>query len=195
MEGHPETGRTLVARTEKVWHLLPSEPDATNRLAAAARVSPVVAQLLINREVNDPVAARRFLDCPLAGLHPPLSLPGVAEAAERIASAVVAKRKICVYGDYDVDGVTGTAILLRLLLALGAEVEFHTPLRLSEGYGLNSEKLRELSRLGVSLVVSVDCGIASVSEADEAKKLGLDYEYRFVGYGELAEELRDRAGT
>ncbi len=163
-----------MARTDKVWHLLPSDSDATNRLAASARVSPVVAQLLINRDITDPVSARRFLDCPLGALHAPLTLPGVTEAADRIASAVTQRRKICVYGDYDVDGVTGTAILLRLLAALGADVEFHTPLRLSEGYGLNTEKLRELARLGVSLVISVDCGIASVLEADEAKKLGLE---------------------
>lgn len=161
-------------RAEKVWHLLPSDPAATNRLAAAARVSPVVAQLLLNRGVTDPGEARRFLDCPLAGLHPPLSLPGVPEAADRIAAAIAEKRKICVYGDYDVDGVTGTAILLRLLTRLGADAVFHTPLRLSEGYGLNAERLRELARAGVSLVVSVDCGIASIAEADEAKRVGLE---------------------
>ncbi len=127
-------------RTEKVWHLLPSDSGATQRLATAAKVAPVVAQLLLNREVIEPVAARRFLDAPLAGLHPPLALPGVVEAADRIAKAVVDRRKICVYGDYDVDGVTGTAILLELLNRLGADVEFHTPLRLSEGYGLNAEQ-------------------------------------------------------
>ncbi len=163
-----------MARTEKVWHLLPNDPAATNRLAAAAKVSPVVAQLLLNREINDPVAARRFLDCPLAGLHPPLALPGVADAAERIAKAVAEKRRICVYGDYDVDGVTGTAILIRLLEKLGADVRYHTPDRASEGYGLNTEKLRDLARSGVSLVISVDCGVASIVEADEAKKLGLE---------------------
>ncbi len=163
-----------MARTEKVWHLLPNNPTATNRLAAMAKVSPVVAQLLLNREISDPVAARRFLDCPLAGLHPPLALSGVAEAAERIAAAVVAKRKICVYGDYDVDGVTGTAILIRLLGKLGADVVYHTPDRISEGYGLHTQRLKDLAQSGVSLVISVDCGIASVVEADEAKKLGLE---------------------
>jgi len=163
-----------VARTEKVWHLLPNDPTATNRLAAAARVSPVVAQLLLNREISDPVAARRFLDCPLAGLHPPLTLSGVIEASERIARAIVDKRKICVYGDYDVDGVTGTAILMRLLGKLGADAIYHTPDRIAEGYGLHTRRLQELAQSGISLVISVDCGIASVVEADEAKKLGLE---------------------
>jgi single-stranded-DNA-specific exonuclease len=163
-----------LSRTEKRWHLLPSDPSATRRLASAANVSPVVAQLLLNREIHDPAVARRFLDCPLAGLHPPLALPGVAEAAGRLANAVLEKRRICVYGDYDVDGVTGTAILLGLLARLGADVEFHTPLRLSEGYGLNAEKLGELRRSGVSVVVSVDCGIASIAEAEVARDLGLE---------------------
>src|SRR5262249_55094351 len=163
-----------VARVEKVWHLLPCDPDVTNRLAQAARVSPVVAQLLLNRGVSDPVEARRFLDAPLAGLHPPSALPHVPAAADRLARGVADRRKICIYGDYDVDGVTGTAILVQLLTRLGADVEFHVPLRLSEGYGLNAEKLRELAGRGVSLVVSVDCGIASLGEADEARRLGLE---------------------
>jgi single-stranded-DNA-specific exonuclease len=163
-----------VPRTEKVWHLLSVDPGAAERLAAAARISPVVAQLLLNREIIEPVAARRFLDSPLSGLHAPLTLPGVADAADRLARAIVEKRRICIYGDYDVDGVTGTAILLSLLNKLKAQVEFHTPLRLSEGYGLNAEKLRELKRAGVSLVVSVDCGIASTAEAEVARELGLE---------------------
>jgi single-stranded-DNA-specific exonuclease len=163
-----------VPRTEKVWHLRPHDPAATQRLAAAAGISPVVAQLLLNREVREPAAARRFLECPLAGLHPPHALPGVVEASDRIARAVVEKRRVCIYGDYDVDGVTGTAIMLRLLGKLGADVTYHTPDRISEGYGLNARRLKDLAQSGVSVVVSVDCGIASVAEADEARKLGLE---------------------
>jgi len=163
-----------VSRAEKQWHLRPNDPDAANRLAAAARVSPVVAQLLLNRGVSDAPAARRFLDSDLRGLHPPLALPGVRAAAERVVTAVAEKRRICVYGDYDVDGVTGTAILLRVLNKLGADVQFHVPLRLSEGYGLNAERVRELARSGVSLVISVDCGIASLAEAEVAREVGIE---------------------
>ena len=163
-----------MARVEKVWHLLPSDRDATNRLAVSARVSPVVAQLLLNRGVSGPADVARFLDPSLAGLHPPQQLPDIPAAADRLAKAITEKRKICVYGDYDVDGVTGTAILLQLLQKLGAAVEFHLPLRMSEGYGLNSARLGELAKAGVSMVVSVDCGIASIDEAEEAKKLGIE---------------------
>jgi single-stranded-DNA-specific exonuclease len=163
-----------VPRTEKVWHLLPVDPARADQLAARAKVSTVVAQLLLNRGISAPECARRFLDSPLAGLYPPTMLPGVPEAAERIVRALAEKRRICVYGDYDVDGVTGTSILLGLLTRLSPEVEFHTPLRLTDGYGLNSERLRELSRSGVSLVITVDCGIASIAEAEVARELGLE---------------------
>jgi single-stranded-DNA-specific exonuclease len=163
-----------VARVEKVWRLLPQNPDAANRLAGALRVSPVVAQLLLNRGIAQPDTARRFLDGTLAGLYEPALLPDVPGAAGRLFRAVVEKRRVCVYGDYDVDGVTGTAILVLLLNKLGGVVEFHVPHRLSEGYGLNAARLRELAASGVSVVVSVDCGIASVEEADEAKAAGLE---------------------
>jgi single-stranded-DNA-specific exonuclease len=163
-----------VARAEKVWRLLPQDHDAAHRLAGSLRVSPVVAQLLLNRGVKQADDARRFLDGTLSGLHPPALLPDVPGAADRLYRAVAEKRKICVYGDYDVDGVTGTAILVTLLAKLGGAVEFHVPHRLSEGYGLNTARLRELAASGVSTVVSVDCGIASIEEADEARAAGLE---------------------
>src|SRR5436305_281662 len=97
------------------------------------------------------------------GLHAPDLLPGVPEAAERILGAVGRGRRVCVYGDYDVDGVTGTAILLRGLHLLNAQVDWHVPHRLEEGYGLNREALRKIAAEGADLVVTVDCGITSVA--------------------------------
>jgi single-stranded-DNA-specific exonuclease len=158
----------------KLWHLVPHDRTAIERLAGDLRVSPVVAQLLLNRDLKNPDAARRFLDAPLAGLHPPMSLPGVPEAVERLHQAVEARKKVCVYGDYDADGVTGTAILFGLLQQLGVPAEFYVPHRLEEGYGLNNEALRQLAASGVQVVVTVDCGIASLDEADEAAKLGIE---------------------
>src|SRR5205085_11628108 len=95
----------------KTWRLTPHDPDALARLAAELGVAPVVAQLLLNRGQRDPAAARRFLDAPLTGLHAPDTLPGAAAAADRLWQAVQQRRKITVYGDYDVDGLSGTAIL------------------------------------------------------------------------------------
>jgi single-stranded-DNA-specific exonuclease len=158
----------------KTWRLQPHEPDAQARLAAELGVSPIVSQLLLNRELRESAAAKQFLDAPLTGLHPPQALPGAPAAADRLWAAAQARRKITVYGDYDVDGVTGTAILLQALTLLGADVDFYVPNRLDEGYGLNSDALRQLAAAGTQVVVTVDCGICSCAEADEARRLGLE---------------------
>ncbi|WP_063607887.1 single-stranded-DNA-specific exonuclease RecJ [Zavarzinella formosa] len=158
----------------KLWRLLPHDRTAIEHLARQLGVSPIIAQLLLNRDIGKPEAAKRFLEASLAGMHPPASLPGVPEAVERLYRAVEQKKKICVYGDYDVDGTTGTAILVGLFQQLGSPVEFYVPHRLEEGYGVNSEALTQLAESGVKVVVTVDCGIASLAEADVAKKLGLE---------------------
>ncbi len=158
----------------KSWQLLPHDPGAVGQLAQALGCSGIVAQLLLNRGLTTPTAARRFLDAPLKGLHQPDLLPGIPQAVDLIFQAIKAGKKICVYGDYDVDGVSGAAILLQVLKLLHAQVELYLPHRLNEGYGLNCAALREIARNGAAVVVTVDCGIASVEEADEARKLGLE---------------------
>jgi single-stranded-DNA-specific exonuclease len=177
--------------TAKTWRLLPHDGAAVESLAAGLQVAPVVAQLLLNRGVRVPEQARRFLDAPLASLYPPDMLPGVAEAADRIFAAARAGRSICVYGDYDVDGVTGSAILLTGLRLLGAQPQLYVPHRLEEGYGLNCDALRQLAADGVSLVVTVDCGIASRAEAAEARRLGL--ELIVTDHHEMADSLPEAA--
>ncbi len=175
----------------KTWRLLPHDRSAVERLSAELATGPIVAQLLLNRGLDDASAARRFLDASWSGLHAPDLLPGVTAAAERILSAVRAGRRLCVYGDYDVDGVTGSAILLTGLRMLGATVDLYVPHRLEEGYGLNCDALRQIAETGASLVVTVDCGIASVAEADEAKRLGL--ELIVTDHHEFKETLPDAA--
>ncbi len=162
------------ATSRKVWHLLPHDPRAIDRLSRAAGVAPLIAHLLLNRQVTDAGQAQRFLQAKLSALHEPEMLPGMPQAVERLYRAAQEQRKICIYGDYDVDGVTGTATLLTCLKILGAQVEFHVPDRLEDGYGLNVEALRRLAESGVKTVVTVDCGIASLDEADEARRLGLE---------------------
>jgi single-stranded-DNA-specific exonuclease len=152
-------------------------------------VPDLVAQLLLNRGVDAPEQARRFLDAPLNGLHAPDLLPGVARAAERILHAVSAGWRIHVYGDYDVDGVTGSAILLQTLRLLGANAQVYVPDRLSEGYGLNSAALRQIAESGTKLVITVDCGIASMAEAEEARRLGL--ELVVTDHHEMKDDLPD----
>jgi single-stranded-DNA-specific exonuclease len=158
----------------KQWHLLPHDQSAIDRLSRALQVSPIIAQLLLNRNIAEPAQAVNFLDAPLTGLLEPELLPGIPAAVERIFAAIQEQKKICIYGDYDVDGVTATSILLLGLTLLKANVEFHVPHRLDDGYGLNSETLNKLALNGVNLVITVDCGIASLEEAEEANRLGME---------------------
>jgi single-stranded-DNA-specific exonuclease len=163
----------IVQTIAKSWHLLPQDRGATERLAKALRVPPVVAQLLLNRGLEEPTAAQRFLEAPLRGLHAPELLPGIPEATDRLVNAIRQRRRICVYGDYDVDGTSGTAILWQALRLLGAQADFYVPHRLQEGYGLNGEALQKVAQAGTSVVVTVDCGIGSLEEAEVARRLGL----------------------
>ena len=163
-----------MVQAAKIWRLMPHDQGAVEQLARTLNVSPIVAQLLLNRNLLEAPSAQRFLAAPLSGLYEPELLPGVLEASGRLMDAVRQKKRICIYGDYDVDGVTGTAILLTALRLLGAAVEFHVPHRLEDGYGLNVQALRRLAQAGVSVVVTVDCGIASLAEAEEARSLGLE---------------------
>jgi single-stranded-DNA-specific exonuclease len=175
----------------KTWRLLPHDRPAVEQLAASLQVAPVVAQLLLNRGIASAEAGRRFLDSPMNGLRPPELLPGAAKAAERLHEAVKGGRRICVYGDYDVDGTAGTAILLQLLRLMGAQADFYVPHRLEEGYGLNRDALRQIASAGTAVVVTVDCGICSVEEAEEAKRLGL--ELIVTDHHEYKQQLPDAA--
>ena len=162
---------TLMA---KRWRVLPHNPDRIAALQSAAGIPAVIAQLLICRGISDPTQAQSFLDPKLTDLRDPEQLPGCAAAAERIHQAIRDKRRIVVYGDYDVDGMTGTALLWRCLKLLGADVGYYVPHRIDEGYGLNDEAVRSRAEEGAKLIVTVDCGIASVDEAALARELGVE---------------------
>ncbi len=157
----------------KRWLIYPHDAGRVQEFQRAVGVPAVVAQLLLARGIRSPSEARLFLQAPLNSLHPPESLPGAEQAAQVLWQAVQERRKIVVYGDYDVDGMAGCAILFRALRRLGAEVQYFIPCRLSQGYGLHGEALRELRRQGAEVVVTVDCGIASLEEARLARELGL----------------------
>jgi single-stranded-DNA-specific exonuclease len=175
----------------KRWRIRPHDTDRVAYLERAAGIPAVVAHLLLSRGVADPLAARKFLAAKLSDLRDPAELPGASLAAELIHRAVVEKRRIVVYGDYDADGMTASAILFSCLRLLGADVGYHVPNRLEDGYGLNDEALRTLARRGAQMVVTVDCGIASLREADTARELGL--ELIVTDHHEMAERLPDAA--
>jgi single-stranded-DNA-specific exonuclease len=147
----------------KRWTIAPPS-DAAAELAGCLKTSPLIAQILLNRGIASPADCQAFLAPSLHHLHQPAMLPGVVRAAERINQAIRNKEKIVIYGDYDVDGITATAILWHAITLLGGEVDYYIPKRLEEGYGLNSEALRQLADGGARLIVSVDCGVTAIEE-------------------------------
>ncbi|NLF72504.1 MAG: single-stranded-DNA-specific exonuclease RecJ [Candidatus Anammoximicrobium sp.] len=159
---------------ERRWRIRPHDEARITALERAAGVSPVVAKLLLARGICNPQQAGIFLDAQLTGLREPDLLPGLTAAVDRLHAALQQKRRIVVYGDYDADGMTATGLLVCCLRLLGANVGYHVPNRLEEGYGLNDESLGKLASQGASVVVSVDCGIGSVAAAETARQLGLE---------------------
>lgn len=157
----------------KRWRIASYDSARVAALGQAAGVPAVVAQLLIGRGICDADGVRQFLDVKLSGLRDPEALPGAARAAELLHQAIRAGRRITVYGDYDADGMTATSILLLCLKLLGAKADFYIPNRIDEGYGLNHDALRTIAGQGGDVVVTVDCGITSVAEAEAARELGL----------------------
>jgi len=164
----------LAARMQKKqWHIQPADSQA-GMLAEQLQISPVLAQILINRQINCPVKAQSFLSPKLVDLIEPEKMPGMAVAVERVKQALEKKEKIALYGDYDVDGITGVAILWQVLTFFGASVEYYIPHRVDEGYGLNDEAVRQLADSGVNVMITIDCGITANPQAALAGELGID---------------------
>lgn len=147
---------------------------AAERLARELSLHPLTARVLAARGLADPVEAERFLAARLSDLPDPFAMKGMAAAVERIARALERGERVCCYGDYDVDGVTSTALLAGFLRAAGGNAVTYTPHRLVEGYGLNVEAVRRLAAEGVRLLVTLDCGITGVEEVRAAAALGVD---------------------
>jgi len=164
----------LSARTQKnEWVVRPAD-DRVAPLAQSLRVSPLVAQVLVNRGITEAADGSLFLRPKLTELIRPDKMPGIEPAVRRIRQAIEAKEKITLYGDYDVDGITGVSILWELLTLLGATVDFYIPHRIDEGYGLNIDAVRSLAESGTRLLVTVDCGITALAAAALAGELGMD---------------------
>ncbi len=158
---------------QRLWRVLPHDPARIDALVRGSGVSPVVAQLLVGRGVYHADDAKSFLDTKLTGLRDPRELPGVPAAVELIVDAIRQNTPIAIYGDFDADGMTGSAILVNGLRLLGADVSYFIPNRLEDGYGLNADAIRLLHKRGKRLIISVDCGITSVDHAELCQSLGL----------------------
>ena len=162
-----------MAKFGKRWQFAAVEEELSAALTNKLGISPIVAQILINRGITDEYKASLFLDGRAEQLADPFLMRDMNKAVERIIRAITLKQKVTIYGDYDVDGITATALLMRVLTDLGAVVSYYIPERQNEGYGLNKAALEHLIATGTILMITVDCGISAIQEV-EAVKNGLD---------------------
>lgn len=137
-------------------------------------VLPSIAKVLVRRGISSPVSAERFISSQVKDVSNPFLLPDIEPALSRIKMASIDKEKICLYGDYDVDGLTSVAVVLHTMKGLGFDVSYYIPNRLSEGYGLNINAIDRIKEGGFSLIITLDCGVSSVSAIDYAKSSGID---------------------
>ena len=155
------------------WTIERCEHRDVAALAEALRIGEITASILVRRGLRDPDEARAFLAGELAP-HDPFLLGDMAVAVERIRAAIAAGTRICVHGDYDVDGICATALAVLTLRELGAEVDWHLPSRFEEGYGVSGETIARLADEGCGLLITVDCGITAVEEVAAARAAGLE---------------------
>src|SRR5215212_804055 len=155
------------------WKIKACPPDEVLALTRELEISELTASVLVRRGLGDPERARAFLAGAPPG-HDPFLLGDMAAAVETIRAAVAAGKRICVHGDYDVDGICATALAVSCLRSLGADAEWHLPSRFDEGYGLSSQTLDRLADDGCGLVLTVDCGITAVDEVARARARGLE---------------------
>src|SRR5687768_13482384 len=152
-----------------------AEPHAgAAELADRLRTSTLIAQILLNRGLHEAQECQDFLRPSLKCLHDPAKIPNLTRAAQRIALAIREKQRIVIYGDYDVDGITATAILWHAITLLGGSADTYIPHRVDEGYGLNADALKQLCTSGAQLIVSVDCGVTAVEQAKVVRDCGVD---------------------
>ena len=158
----------------KRWNIRSSNEKNIKNLVQKLSISPLIATLLTNRGINDPKEAKTFLEGDIDDLHDPYLLKDMKKAIKHIKKTITNKEKIMLFGDYDVDGITGTTILSKVIGLIGGETKYYFPNRLTEGYGLNNEAIDYAKRENMKLVIAVDCGIGADKEINYAKSKGID---------------------
>ncbi len=160
---------------ERIWTILTPDPRDVTAICRMLKCSRVMAAILANRNITSPKDLPLFFDDSLKGISMPFNLKDMDIAVERIAQAVFSREKIMIFGDYDVDGITGTAVLYEFLTTIGAEVSCHIPHRIKEGYGLKPGHIRDVAiPKQIQLIITVDCGSASHRAVDDANAAGID---------------------
>ncbi|MEA3328542.1 MAG: single-stranded-DNA-specific exonuclease RecJ [Candidatus Omnitrophota bacterium] len=159
---------------QKIWEVKEQNIELQEQLSRALKAPRIISQLLINRGVGSCKEAQGFLEGGFADLHDPFLLKDIKQAVRRIKKAVSGQEQVMICGDYDVDGVTSVAIMVKVLTKLGLRPKHYIPDRLKEGYGLNKPVIRKAGREGVSLLIALDCGTANFKEVEYAAGLGID---------------------
>lgn len=158
----------------KKWIAYKKDYSNLDNLTEQLNISEILARLLINRDIDTVDEAEIFLNPDKTKLYSPYKLSGIYEAILRIELSIKNKEKICIYGDYDVDGITSVAILYNFLKRHTDSITFYIPNRIDEGYGLNNDAIEKLIESNIDLVITVDCGIRSIEEVEKANKAGMD---------------------
>lgn len=158
---------------QKVWKLEKYEEEAVTKIQKQYRVSEILAKLLIARNI-DFEDIDGFLNANMKDIADPYLMKDMDMMVARVKQAITLQEKICIYGDYDVDGITSITVMYQFLTELGADVMYYLPDRLIEGYGINQQALQYIKQQGCSLVITVDCGITAVAETKYAQEIGLD---------------------
>ncbi len=159
---------------QKIWKIKSSNNNEQKKLAQELGVSLILAQILINRGINNSSDAKKYLNCDLIDLHDPFLLKDMALAVKRIKKAIKLKKKIVIYGDYDVDGLTSCSVLFNTLKQLNADVSCYIPHRVDEGYGLNTKACAQIKQQEADLLITVDCGINAFEQVEYLNSVGLD---------------------
>ena len=156
------------------WYLRKENDEIQRLLVRELGLSPLISRILESRDICDPDTARRYLSPSLKDLHNPFLMQDMSKAVDRLICSIYHKEKMVVYGDYDADGITAVVILLQFLRKIHPDVSYHIPDRLTEGYGLNREAVKRFHAEGVSLIVTVDCGISDHEAVAYARQKGID---------------------
>lgn len=159
---------------KKLWNINSTDSELSDELGSELGIKPITAQLMLNRGINTSDSARTYLEPDLANLHDPFLLKDMDKAVDRLVLAFDKKEKVALYGDYDVDGTTSTALLKMFFADIGIDTVCHIPERLTEGYGMNKAAMKSLSDKGASIVITADCGVSNSEEIEYANSLGLD---------------------
>ncbi|MCK5554182.1 MAG: DHH family phosphoesterase, partial [Deltaproteobacteria bacterium] len=159
---------------KKRWEIYPPNPSLRNTFSRELDISPITAQVLANRGINGIDQVSQFLHPSLSHLHSPFLMKDMDKAVDRIIQALSRKEQVLIHGDYDVDGITSTAIMVLFFHALQFPCRYYIPHRINEGYGLHHDVLVKFAQEGGKLIITADCGISNTDEVKKAQEMGMD---------------------